>query len=149
MNDMELLWNLYQDNRVQAQFHETQRVNGSGLIAGGAALMLGAMTQDSLINRGDAPLAGVMLLIGIFGFFFCVKSYERMQLHLNRCRKFLKMLDDMDELHDLTAIKDACDRETKKEFPFANKLKLRAFWQGMHVIIALAGLAILLRIYLL
>jgi hypothetical protein len=147
MNDIELLWNLYQDNRVQAQFHETQRANGTGLIGGGAAFILGAMTQDGVFNRSDAPLAGVMLLIGVFGFFFCMKSYECMKTHLNRCKKFLKMLDAIDDTHDLGAIKDKCDHDTALEFPFASKLKLQAFWQGIHVIIALAGLAILLRIY--
>lgn len=148
MKDIELLWNLYQDNRSQAQFHETQRANGTGLIAGGAALILGSMTQDGVFNRGDSPLAGVMLLIGVFGFFFCMKSYECMKVHLNRCRRFLKMLDASDASHDLGAIKDECDRLTAREFPFASRLKLQGFWLGIHVIIALAGLAILMRIYL-
>jgi hypothetical protein len=92
-------------------------------------------------------LAIVLVLIGLFGFFFCAKSYERMQLHLNRCRKFLHMLDEIDLTHDLTAIKDECDRQTALQFPFASRLKLRAFWQGMHVIVALAGALFLVRIY--
>ncbi len=149
MDDKSLLWHLYQDNRVQAQFHETQRVNGSTLIGGGAAVIIAAISQDGNYSRADSPLACVLVLIGIFGFFFCVKSYERMQLHLNRCRVFLQMLDVMDEQHDLTSIKDECDRKTARDFPTASKLKLRVFWQGMHVIVALTGLAFLARIYFL
>jgi len=148
VDDKTLLWHLYQDNREYAKFHETQRVNGSGLIAGGAAVIVGAIAQDGVYARSEAPMAVILVLIGLFGFFFCAKSYERMQLHLNRCRKFLDMLDQIDLTHDLTAIKDDCDRQTALQFPFASRLRLRAFWQGMHVIVALAGLTMLARIYL-
>lgn len=148
MDDKTLLWHLYEDNRAQAQFHETQRVNGTGLIGGGAAVVISTLSQDGSYSREDIPLAVVLIVIGVFGFFFCVKSYERMQLHLNRCREFLKMLDECDKTHDLVAIKNAADAKTKKEFHFASKLKLRLFWQGVHVLIAIAGILFLFRILL-
>lgn len=148
MDDKALLWHLYEDNRVQAQFHETQRVNGTGLIGGGAAVVISTISQSGTYNRADIPLAIILIVIGTFGFFFCVKSYERMQLHLNRCREFLKLLDEMDTLHDIVAIKNAADKKTKNEFPFASKLKLRLFWQGAHVLIALSGVLFLFRIFL-
>jgi hypothetical protein len=146
MDDKSLLWHLYQDNRVQAQFHETQRVNGTGLIGGGAAVIIATISQDGKYSRQDIPLAVVLVVVGMFGFLFCVKSYERMQLHLNRCREFLRLLDDMDEKHDLGAIKDSVDKKTAAQFKFASSIKLRTFWQGIHILIAAAGLAILLRI---
>jgi hypothetical protein len=65
---------------------------------------------------------------------------------LNRCREFLKLLDDMDEQHDLGAIKDRVDKKTAAQFKFASSIKLRTFWQGIHILIAAAGLAILIRI---
>jgi FtsH-binding integral membrane protein len=147
MDDKALLWHLYQDNRTQAQFHETQRVNGTGLIGGGAAVVISTISQDGQYSREDLPLAFVLIVIGLFGFFFCVKSYERMQLHLNRCRVFLDHLDALDDLHDLNAMKNEADRKTKQEFRFASRLKLRLFWQGVHVLIATAGLVFILRIF--
>lgn len=148
LDDKTLLWHLYEDNRSQAQFHETQRVNGTGLIGGGAAVVISTISQSGAYNRADIPLAIVLIVIGIFGFFFCVKSYERMQLHLNRCKEFLKILDQMDDLHEIIAIKNAADKKTKTEFPFASKLKLRLFWQGVHVLIACSGVIFLVRILL-
>jgi flagellar motor component MotA len=148
VDDKALLWHLYEDNRTQAQFHETQRINGTGLIGGGAAVVVSTISQGGIYNKADIPLAIILIVIGIFGFFFCVKSYERMQLHLNRCREFLKILDEMDTLHEIVAIKNAADRKTKSEFPFASKLKLRLFWQGVHVLIALSGVLFLLRVLL-
>jgi hypothetical protein len=148
MDDKSLLWHLYQDNRVQAQFHETQRVNGTGLIGGGAAVIISTISQSGAYTRADLPLAIVLIVIGIFGFFFCIKSYERMQLHLNRCRVFLDMLDKIDSLHEISEIKNISDSNTRQQFPFASKLKLRLFWQGIHVMIALSGFLFLFRILL-
>jgi hypothetical protein len=148
MDDKALLWHLYDDNRTQAQFHETQRVNGTGLIGSGAAVIIAVISQDGHYTRSEVPLAIVLIVIGAFGFLFCLKEYERMQLHLNRCRAFLKLLDDLDETHDLNAIKDECDKKTAAQFPMSSKLKLRIFWQGIHVIIALTGIAVLIRIHL-
>ena len=58
------------------------------------------------------------------------------------------MLDDMDTMHDLISVKNCADKATKKQFKFASKLKLRVFWQGIHILIAIAGLLIIARIYL-
>lgn len=148
MDDKTLLWHLYEDNRAHARFHETQRLNGSALIGGGAAVIIAAIADDGYYARSEWPLAAVLILIGIFGFFFCMKSSQLMQLHLNRCTRFLHLLDDMDSTFDVTAIKSECDLKTAGEFPFAHKLKLRAFWQAMHGMVALAGVAMLGCIYL-
>ena len=148
MDDKTLLWHLYQDNRGQAQFHETQRTNGSALIGGGAAVIIAAVADDGAYARSEVPLALILVLLGVFGFLFCQKTSERMQLHLNRCRTFLPMLDELDSTLDLMAIKKSCDEKTAHEYPVAHKIKLRTFWQGMHVLVGLAGLAMLARIYL-
>lgn len=148
MDDKALLWHLYEDNRSQAQFHETQRINGTGLIGGGAAIIISQISQDAAYTRADTPLAVILVVIGLFGYLYCLKAYERMQLHLNRCREFLQMLDDMDTMHDLISVKNCADKATKKQFKFASKLKLRVFWQGIHILIAIAGLLIIARIYL-
>lgn len=148
MDDKALLWHLYEDNRAQAQFHETQRVNGTGLIGGGAAVIISTISQSGSYTREDLPLAAILIVIGIFGFFFCVKSYERMQLHLNRCREFLNILDEMDTSHDIIKIKNLADSKTKNEFKFASRLKLRLFWQGVHVLIGLSGILFSIRIIL-
>ena len=114
MDDKTLLWHLYQDNRVQAQFHETQRIQGSALIGGGAAVIVASIAQDGNYARSELSLAIILLLLGIFGYLYCLKTSERMQLHLNRCRKFLPMLDELDDTHDLMAIKQQCDDKTKR-----------------------------------
>lgn len=148
MDDKSLIWHMYVDNRTQAQLHEAHRMNGTGLIGSGATLIIGFMSQDGKFDRADAPLCVILIVVGIFGYFFCVKAYERMRLHLNRCSAFLQMLDDMDQTYDIMAIKNESDRKTSREYPFASKLKLRIFWQGMHVLIALSGASILIDIYL-
>lgn len=146
MDDKTLLWNLYQDNRIQAQFHETQRTNGSALIGGGAAVIVASIAEDGHYLREDVPLAVILVMLGIFGFLYCLKISERMQLHLNRCRRFLPMLDAMDDTIDLMAVKDECDRKTASQFPFAHRVKLRTFWEGMHILIGVTGILILGRI---
>lgn len=148
MDDKSLIWHMYVDNRTQAQLHEAHRMNGTGLIGSGATVIIGFMSQDGKFNRADAPLCLILIVIGIFGYFFCLKAYERMRLHLNRCSAFLKLLDDMDDEHDIVSIKNEADKKTEKEHPFSSKLKLRIFWQGIHVLITLAGMLILIDISL-
>jgi hypothetical protein len=148
MNDKELLWHLYQDNRVQAQFHETQRTQGSALIGGGAAVIVASIAQDGSYDRAELSLAVILALLGLFGFLYCLKTSERMQLHLNRCRKFLPMLDELDDTHDLMKIKEQCDDKTKRQFPLMHRVKLRTFWEGMHILVALSGLTFIFRILL-
>ena len=148
MDDKTLLWHLYQDNRVQAQFHETQRIQGSALIGGGAAVIVASIAQDGNYARSELSLAIILLLLGIFGYLYCLKTSERMQLHLNRCRKFLPMLDELDDTHDLMAIKQQCDDKTKRQFPLMHRVKLRTFWEGMHILVALTGLVFIGRILL-
>jgi hypothetical protein len=149
MDDKTLLWNIYQDNRTQAQFHETQRTNGSALIAGGAAVIVASLSQDGQFSGDEISLALILVVLGIFGFLYCLKTSERMQLHLNRCRRFLPILDQMDGSHDIMQIKGECDARTAKQFPFAHRVKLRTFWEGMHILIGLTGLLIVGQITLL
>lgn len=148
MDDKTLLWNLYQDNRAQAQFHETQRTNGSALIGGGAAVIVASIAEDGHYSREDLPLSVILILLGIFGFLYCLKTSECMQVHLNRCRRFLPMLDKLDDTMDLVAIKDDCDAQTALKHPFSSKVTLRKYWEGMHLLIALTGVLFLGRILL-
>lgn len=142
VDDKTLLWNLYQDNRAQAQFHETQRTNGSALIGGGAAVIVASMSEDGHYLREDLPLAIILVLLGIFGFLYCLKTSECMQVHLNRCRRFLPLLDQLDDSMDLVAIKDECDAATARKYPFSSRVQLRKYWEGMHILIGLTGLLI-------
>lgn len=146
VDDKTLLWNLYQDNRAQAQFHETQRTNGSALIGGGAAVIVASISEDGHYLREDLPLAIILVLLGVFGFLYCLKTSECMQVHINRCRKFLPLLDKLDDTMDLMALKDEADAATNLQYPFSSKVQLRKYWEGMHILIGLAGTLIVAHI---
>jgi hypothetical protein len=140
LNDRELIWRLYEDNRRQAQFHEMQRATGTGLIVGGTGALIAAITNDHKFGLSDLPLSIMITILGLFGYFFCLKAYERMRLHLRRCDHFMSMLDGFDKSFNLTEIKNKIDAEHRRSFFLSSRLHLRSFWQGIHVLIFVSGL---------
>lgn len=148
MNDRELLWKLFADNRDQARFHETQRTNGTGLIAAGAAAVLTAITHDQKITVSDLPLAAFLSFVGLFGLFFCQKEYERMRLHLRRAETYLVQLDATDQTYDLMKMREQCDRDHRRRYFLSSRIRLNFFWQFMNILIFLFGILIIYNIVL-
>ncbi|HCK84396.1 MAG TPA: hypothetical protein DHW63_07745 [Hyphomonadaceae bacterium] len=144
MNDAELLWKMYEDNRVQAQLHEDRRASATALIAGGAGALVTAIVSEG-IAKDDAPLAAMVIIMGIFGWLIAVKATERMRLHNSRCYMFLDELDRLDREVDIVALKQACDQKHRRKHWITHRFALSWLWQSLHVLIAAAGVVFLLR----
>jgi hypothetical protein len=144
MNDSELLWKMYEDNRVQAQLHEDRRASATALIAGGAGALITAIVNDG-INVDDTWIAVMLIVIGVFGWLIAVKATERMRLHNRRCYMFLDKVDQLDATFDVVAMKRGSDREHKKQHWVSHRFALSWLWQFLHVLIAAAGVGMLIE----
>ncbi|MBS0385297.1 MAG: hypothetical protein JSS00_08100 [Proteobacteria bacterium] len=133
MDDRELLWRVYEDNRKQAQLHEDRRGAATALIAGGAGALVTSMFSNGL-EPDDRPLAIMIVVIGLFGWAIAAKATERMRMHNNRCKCFLKEIDE-----HVASLKEAIDQRYKRKHPVSNAIGLSWLWQSLHLLIAAAG----------
>lgn len=145
MNDTELLLKMYEDNRHQAQLHEDRRATATAIIGGGAGALFSAIVNEG-IRPDDFPLAWVLVVVGVFGFLLAAKATERMRLHNDRCQAFLRRINDLNPDVDILAIKETSDRRHRAKHRISHWLNLSRLWQLLHVLIAAAGIAVVLHI---
>jgi hypothetical protein len=138
MDDRQLLWKLYRENRKQARHHETLRATGSTLITAGAAALLAALTQQK-VGNADLPLAIFIMIIGVFGIIFSWKEYELVRLHVDRSDKFLELLNKSDTTYDLLTVKKAADKAHSWRFPILYRLRLNFLWLLLHFLTFVLG----------
>lgn len=139
MSDHDLLWRMYQDNRTQAQFHETQRANATALIVAGAGALITSINSGDGAGREDLPLAIMIVIVGLFGAVIAVKATERMRLHNKRCGAMLSLLDNADRTFNLVELKEELDRQHRRAHMLTSRVQLSSLWVGVHLLVALAG----------
>lgn len=175
MKDIDVLFELYKEQRDLGMHHEDQRSTVSGLLLTAATLLIGLIVFDDKVTESDLPVAGVIVFIGIFGCLFTLKNYERFNFHRERSRtRILRLAIDAalrwGELHNNedkgirdeirnaleldpnksayligSLVKMANNKYRKKEI-FLEKADLHKFWVGLHLTVSAIGLLIGLRI---
>jgi hypothetical protein len=93
MNDLDILVELYKEQRALGTHHEQQRATVSGLMLTGATILVALTTFDDHLTLRDLPLALSIILLGIFGVFFSLKDYERFRFHRHRSRLLRDAID--------------------------------------------------------
>jgi hypothetical protein len=77
---MDTLQSYYDEHAAQARNHEGQRERATNLILSIAGLLVGFVTFAKL-SLWSLPAAICVVLLGIFGFVFAGKHYERFRYH--------------------------------------------------------------------
>lgn len=141
-DDVELIWNIYQEHCEWERHHEEQRASATNVLLAIAAAVLGLITYDQRVGRGDLPLALFLTLQGIYGALFMMKHYERFRMHRERAVGYRKELDVRFPQANLLQIRSAADQRNAENFPTIASLRLNWFWTGVHMLIAGGGLAL-------
>lgn len=92
-SDREYLWRMYQENMTQARHHETQRSTVATLLLAITGVVMSVLSQPEVAPGSRWPLQLFLCLLGLFGFAFSLKQYERFEEHLQRARLFRDALD--------------------------------------------------------
>jgi hypothetical protein len=82
MNRLDSLWKFYEEHASQARAHEDQRERLTGLlltIAGALIAFFGGEKATSFAVQVTG--AGLLVVLGIYGYFFSLKHYERNRFH--------------------------------------------------------------------
>lgn len=171
MNRIDALQNMYNEHATQARQHEDQRERMTNLIAGITTVLVGLITYSKL-SIYSLPSALLLLYIGIHGWRFSLKHYERNRLHVRILKEVRKEIDlDLGlasnptnptvSTRNLEAIRKAAEEDHYKHHPAppseiqikaANKIarsRLYRFWSDLPLVAALigAGLSIAITIH--
>ncbi len=142
MDELDILWNLYQDDREFARHHESRRTQGASLVIAIAAGLIAVISLDQKISYADLPSAVLLIALGIFGIIFTHKHYERTRLHLNRAYQYYWELDRRLRAIAFEKLREAADEITRKKFGQLMGVKLSALWMVLHAVIVVIGLMV-------
>ena len=142
MDEKDILWKMYEENRSYARHHEQLRATGTSLLIAVGAGVIGLITHNRVLGYEELPLSVLLLVVGLFGAVFSAKHYERLRLHLTRAEQYLDALEEHCPDLNLVKLKRAGDRANAKRFPRLSKLRLNRFWGALHLFNALLGLAL-------
>jgi hypothetical protein len=135
----------------------------SGLLLTAATILIGFTVFDEKLTESDLPVAGVIVLIGIFGCLFTLKNYERFNFHRERSRDLRYAIDaalswgEMNNNDDkgirnsirnaleldpngsaflIESLVKSSNNKYKNEAHFLKNAKLHNFWVGLHLIVS-------------
>jgi TctA family transporter len=143
MDQVELLWKLFDDNRQYAKHHENQRASAANITMIVSAGILGLITFDRQLSLSDLPLAMFQTLVGLFGAAFSAKHYERIRLHLYRAEQYLMKIDALMPEVGIAKLRAEANQKTATRFPRLSRLQLHWFWVVLHLFLASVGAAIM------
>lgn len=174
MKDIDILLELYKEQRDLGIHHENQRSTVSNLILTIATVLIALISIDNHLTNSDLPVALTLIFLGIFGASFTLKNYERFSFHRHRSRLIRKAIDaalkwgelNNDEDHGIRdeiretlgldmkypsqllmeAIVNTANDQYKGKSHFLYKTDLHKFWVGLHLMISVVGLAIIVII---
>lgn len=144
MDDKDLLWNFYHEHTTHGRHHENQRQAATTTLLAIAAGSLGLAGLNQTIDRGDRPLALLLVLTGVWGFIFILKHYERFRLHMIYARLYRRALDQAEPTLAIEQNHRAGEKEHESEWQrglkrWIHRSHLYWFWASIPLVIALIG----------
>lgn len=167
MDKTELYRAYYEEHSTQAKIHEEQRERITGIILTIATLLIGLVTFAKLALSALAASIPIILL-GVYGWFFAGKHYERFQFHTAVMRR---IRNELDALHATPGCAGASLDTLRSEAAAAHyrhfrwptiaassrppqstatawiaRQRLHVFWEGIHLMVALIGIGLTIGI---
>jgi hypothetical protein len=136
------LWNMCQEHYTQGRHHETQRAGVVSAILAIATALTGLVTFDKTLSSSDLPMTLGLILLGVFGFGFSMKQYERFRLHMARAREYRNALDALLPGSPLRELKRRADTSHETEFRGLEPLRLHYWWASLNLFVAALGVVL-------
>jgi len=162
---IDMLLKMYEEHASQAQQNENQRVLMTGIVLtmAGAVLSLITFAKAALYTW---PLSLFLVGVGIYGWLFSEKHYERNRLHTTIMRVYRDEIENemsgsrpnTGSPKTLAQLREDGEREHYDKYPgpqseYQRKAKswiarqrLGLFWEGLHLGVVAIGLLLLLFI---
>jgi len=166
---MDTLQSYYDEHAAHARNHEEQRERATNLILSIAGLLVGLVTFAKL-SLLSLPAAICIVLLGIFGFVFAGKHYERFRYHtaiMEAIRLEIERMSSDPKITPKSLSELRSDGETNhyEKFTWPSfrgsrcasqatarswiaRQRLHVFWESVHVLVVVIGVALCLAIAL-
>jgi hypothetical protein len=158
MEKIEFYFRYYEEHALQARRHEEQREKATAIVLTIAGFLIGFVTFAKL-SRSALPAAISIILLGIYGYLFAWKHYERSRMHtavLRRVRTEMeKMIDGRNpNPRTLTQLREEAEDAHNKEFVWTiggkaskarswiTRTRLHSFWEAIHVGVVILGIGL-------
>ena len=117
MDKAEIYLRLFQEYITEARHHEQQRATVSGIFAALTAGVLGLVGIDGKLTTADIPASVFLIVIGVFGCFFCAKQYERFSASMQRARQYRRALETAVPGSKILKLRDIAEKRRLSVFP--------------------------------
>lgn len=160
---MDHLQNYYEEHAQQARQHEDQRERVTNIILSIAGALVGLITFAEL-SLGALAASLTLIALGVFGFFFSGKHYERFKYHTAIMKR---IRDEIDKLRKdssstpapLAQLRDDGEERHYEKFRWPQfggsnsesqqaatswiaRQRVHAFWEAVPLMVAAFGIAL-------
>ena len=163
---IESLWKFYDEHATQARQHEDQRERMTAVLVTLAGLLVGFLNADNQSAAYRLLGSGALTILGLGGFLFSLKHYERNRYHariLNEIRGEIDLCLSTQAattpagsirttaMRSLTAIRDAAEADHYTKHPEAPKCaqtkatskiarhRTYLYWASAPLLVSLVG----------
>lgn len=169
MPTLESLQSYYDEHAAQARKHEEQRERVTNIVLSIAGLLVGLVTFANL-QLWSLIAAGSVSLLGLYGFLFSGKHYERFKFHtaiLQAVRKEIERTPNDPDYGkaSLSSLRESATNKHYQEFVWPKfsgtndkaqetatswiaRQRLHVFWEAVHLLIVVIGLALCIAVVL-
>lgn len=144
-NQSDAVLAFWSEHRQQLRQSEDQRALLTNYVLVIASALTGLIAQQKLA-LDTLPVAILMVLLGAYGAITVAKYHERAEYHLTQARALTKTLTSLGALPDDTTALDENRQRHYGQYPRLYRIRLHMLWTGLHVAIAVGGLALVIVI---
>lgn len=138
--DVNLLIEFYKNHEAIMLNHESQRSNMTNIIITMCTILF-AVIGNLDVGIEKLFLSFLIPLLGLFGYYFSMKHYERFSWHLSCANAYRKKLHEM---YPSTIIdRDDIKENLKERFGWIHRSRLYKYWSSIHLAILITGLLFL------
>ncbi|WP_133512579.1 hypothetical protein [Candidatus Thiosymbion oneisti] len=144
MDEIQLLWAYYEDQRDNALKFDQQRtsVTGFSFLSAGALFAI-------LANKGFGEYSAIvsifLILLGIFGILATRELHERAEFNFSRARVALSKIEQKIGKSIFEEVKEEAKIEHQGTYRMAMRIRLHFLWMIPNIFITILGLASLLK----
>jgi hypothetical protein len=141
----DLYWGLYTDSMAHVRHYEVQRTALVGVSITLAGAVMAVAGWDGKVTATEWPLGALLVAVGLFGFLFSAKQYERATVAAMQAERYLRALDKRFPDVNLMLPREEARAAGAAKFRLLGKLRIHIFYVLIHLFVALLGLLVLAR----
>ena len=167
MEKADLYRSMYEEHAAQARKHEEQRERITGLVLSIVSILIGFITFAKL-SMVSLAVSLPIIMLGVYGYCFAGKHYERFALHTNIMRAMRQELDacSLDTNHigkSIAVLHREAELAHYQEFVWPRfsggrsvaqnsatswiaRQRLHVFWEAIYLMIILIGIGLTVSI---